>query len=60
MRLKFNLIYNLYANFKFQKNLITIYIIIYKIFWKISKTRIYQYFAKIADNKLYDLKIKTP
>ena len=59
MRQNFNLIYNLYINFKFQKFLITIYIINYKIFLKISQILIYQYFAKIADNKLYALKIKT-
>ena len=50
MRHNFNLIYNLYINFKFQKFLITFYIIIYKVFSKISQTPIYQYLAKIRDN----------
>ena len=53
MRQNFNLFYNLYTNFNFTKFLITIYIIIYKFFSKISQTLIYQYLAKITDNKLY-------
>ena len=60
MRHKFNLIYNHYINFNFIKFLITIYIVIYKFSLKIFQTLIYQYLAKIADNKLYALKIKTP
>ena len=52
-RLNFNLIYNIYTNLNFTKFLITIYIIIYKIFSKISQILIYQYLAKITDNKLY-------
>ena len=47
MRHNFNLIYNLYINFNFQKFLITIYIIIYKIYSKIFQTLIFQYLAKI-------------
>ena len=53
MRINFELSYNHYINFKFQKFLITIYINICKIFKKIFKTLIYQYLAKILDNKLY-------
>ena len=47
MRHNFNLIYNLYINLKFQKFLITIYIIIYKFFLKISQTLISLDLAKI-------------
>ena len=53
MHHNFNLIYNLYINFKFIKFLITIYIIIYKIFSKISQSLIFQCLARITDNKLY-------
>ena len=59
MRLNFNLIYNVYIKLKFQKFLITIYIIIYKFLSKISKTLISQYLPYFVDNKLYALKIKT-
>jgi len=53
MRHNFNKFYNLYINLKFQNFLIIIYIVIYKIFQKISQTLIYQYLAKIIGNKLY-------
>ena len=59
MRLNFDLNNNHYINFKFQKFLIIIYIIIYIIFFKISQPLVYQYLAKITDNILYASFFKT-